>query len=77
VDYLLRLGRAGDRRLVCAVCGTTPAPHLLEARPDAGGAPERDRALCDVHAAGLQEDSGVSEDDLRRLRHGDAPESWR
>ena len=75
MDYRLILGRAADRAAPCAVCGARPAPHLLAATPGAG-APEQDRALCDLHAAGLQENSGVSEDDLRRLRGGEAPESW-
>ena len=77
MDYRLILGSAADRSMSCAVCGARPAPHLLAAAADDGSAHERDGALCDLHAAGLQENSGVSEDDLRRLRGGQAPESWR
>jgi hypothetical protein len=76
VDYLLLLGRAAGRSLPCAVCGARPAPHLLSATSASETTQDQDRALCDLHAAGLQENSGVSEDDLHHLRRGTAPESW-
>lgn len=76
MDYLLILGSAADRSLRCAVCGADRAPHLLAATPEASRGHERDKALCDLHASGLQENSGVSEEDLQRLRGGTAPESW-
>ena len=76
VDYILILGRAERRSLPCAVCDARPAPHLLSAASRPPETSDRDRALCDVHAAGLQENSGVSEEDIERLRAGSAPESW-
>ena len=76
VDYILILGGAERRSLPCAVCDARPAPHLLSAASRPPEQSDPDRALCDVHAAGLQENSGVSEEDIERLRAGSAPESW-
>ena len=76
VDYILILGGAERRSLPCAVCDARPAPHLLSTASRPPETSDRDRALCDLHAAGLQENSGVSEEDIERLRAGSAPESW-
>jgi hypothetical protein len=76
MDYRLLLDRAKGRDLACAVCGDRPAQHLLAAQASSMHTPDRDQALCDVHAAGLDESSGVSEEDLQGLCGNRAPESW-
>lgn len=75
MDYFLLLNKAATRDLPCAVCGKRPAPHLLAVSAD-HVVSDSDLALCDLHTAGLQDNSGVSRQDLEKLRGGRAPESW-